>query len=92
MAQIKLYEMWKATHVNNYPTKFTKHMPLANSVQTRACTNEKLIEQGFKPLSKKSFKNDAARLWNITPIEITSCEIPVKLKELIKLHAKLFPI
>ena len=84
--------MWKATHVTNYPAKFIKHTPLANSMQTRACTNEKLIEQGFKPLSIKSFKNDASRLWNTTPIEITSCEILVKAKELIKIHAKSFPI
>ena len=70
-AQIKLVEMWKATHMVNYPTIIYRQERLENNLCTRACANGRLIETGYKPLSLKTFKNDAVRLWNNAPVSIT---------------------
>ena len=45
-AQIKIQEVWKALKVPNYPIKLEKQGVRDIGVSTRACTSEKLIENG----------------------------------------------
>ena len=59
-AQIKLGELWKATHYETYPTKFTRQNELQTYQSTRACAEGKLVEEGSKTASLKTFKGDAS--------------------------------
>ena len=72
-AQIKLGEMWKATHSPSHPTKFKKQEENQAYSGTRACSGGKLLEEGTRPVSLKTFKGDASRLWNNAPVEIKDC-------------------
>ena len=91
-AQIKLGEMWKATHLETYPTKFTRQDEFQTYQGTRACSEGKLVEEGTKSLSLKTFKGDASRLWNSAPDEIKKCVTMHSAKNAIKKFIKTLPI
>ena len=93
-AQIKLSEMWKATNLPNYPTKFTSQDSVQGytSCSTRACSNGRLMEEGKKTLTLKTFKSDASRLWNSAPMEIKACSTLASAKKEIKKFVKLLPV
>ena len=58
-AQIKLSDMWKATHQENYPTKVTSLSSLANAPNTRHRTDGHLKEIGKTNTMQATFLNDA---------------------------------
>ena len=91
-AQIKLSEMWKAANLPNYPTKFKSQESVQGYTSTRACTNGRLLEEGQKPLTLKTFKSDASRLWNNAPVEIKACSTLASAKREIKKFVKLLPV
>ena len=70
-AQIKLLEMWKANNVKDYPLKLNKQSMKPNNVNTRACTQGQIIEEGSTSHMVKSCIGDATRLWNKAPASIT---------------------
>ena len=92
MVQIKLGEIWKATHITNYPTVCRTVTKDANNIQTRAGTSRKQMEPGYKPFSIKTFLNDAAGLWNSAPVDITNCDSLELAKARIKSFVKKFPV
>ena len=82
------------SHTQNQFPYCVQHTEIkdANNIQTRAGTSGKLMEPGYKPLSLKTFKNDAARLWNSAPIGITNCDSLGLAKARIKSIVKKFSV
>ena len=74
MAQIKLFEMWKSIHVNNYPIHTELLSPNEDGLQTRASSSSLHIKEGkVTNLSERTFLNDAIHIWNQSPNEIKEC-------------------
>ena len=65
-------EIWKAANFPDYPLKLNKKEVIVGNINTRSCTQGKLIVPGTKPIMQKTCITDAMRLWNIAPVEITS--------------------
>ena len=91
-AQIKLTEMWKAVHFTNYPIDIPRKSTIDNAMNTRACTEGRLVESGLKPLTQRTFIYDATRLWNTAPSEITNAKSLDVAKSEIKKFVKTLPI
>ena len=70
-AQTKLTEIWKAVNTENYPIKVNKHNISSSERISRSKMSDKLLANGFSDHSKTSFKNDAIRLWNNSPIFVS---------------------
>ena len=91
-AQIKLFDMWKASNVVDYPTKLKKVIANDDRATTRAVTNGNLVEEGVTIASKNTFYNDAIKAWNIAPLAIKSCKSIWSAKSEIKKYVKTLPI
>ena len=74
-AQIKLGELWKSANVMGYQNHFPKQQPEEGRAVQRACNKVRLVEMGRKPLTLKTFKSGASRLWNNCPDCITNCVV-----------------
>ena len=61
IVQIKLGDMWKATHIDNYPTKITMLKYVVNPVNTRACANGNLLLNGNSTITQETFINNARK-------------------------------
>ena len=73
-SQIKLTEMWKSPHVNNYPVKTEQLSRSGEVANTRSVSLGQLKEVLQTNSSQKTFLNDAIHIWNKTPIAIKQCE------------------
>ena len=91
-AQTKLLEIWKASNLENYPTKLTKMVVSENMSTTRAINSGKLVELGVSNLSKCTFHNDAIKAWNVAPISIKSCKTIFAAKREIRIFVKTLPV
>ena len=58
-AQIKIMEIWKAKNIEDYPLKLNKKEVVTGNINTRACTQGKLIVPGTKPIMQRSCITDA---------------------------------
>ena len=91
-AQVKILEIWKAHHVENYPLKIEKKHYNPNTAVTRAANNSLLNEKGFSQISSKTFKNDAVRVWNKCPSNIKDCKMIYSAKKAMKDYVMNLPI
>ena len=91
-AQIKLNDMWKATNVDNYPTKIKKLSDLPNSRTTRANVQGNLVLKGKSILTQETFTYDATKLWNAAPMSIKDSASLYSAKKAIKQFVKLLPV
>ena len=91
-AQIKIQEIWKALNIVNYPLKVDRKAVNVEGISTRACTSGRLIESGKSCISQKTCINDAIRIWNQLPIEVTSSKTLSHLKMQTKKFVKTLPI
>ena len=91
-AQIKLSEMWKSTHIPNYPIKTEQVNRSDDVVNTRAVTNGQLKEILLTNSSQKTFLNDTLHIWNKCPINIKQCESLYSAKKAIKTFVYKLPI
>ena len=91
-AQIKIQEIWKSLNIDNYPIKLEKHSESRAGTSTRACTSGKIIEHGKSSISQKTCINDAVRLWNQLPVEVTQCETFSQIKMQAKRYAQTLPL
>ena len=91
-AQIKIQEIWKALHVENYPIKVERLSSNGNGTTTRACTRGKLVEAGRSVIAQKTCINDAIKLWNKAPRRVTECLTLSQIKIQSKLYAKTLPV
>ena len=69
-AQIKLNEMWKSVHIENYPIKTDSLICQPDIINTRARFSGLLKELKFTNKSERTFINDAIHIWNQAPREI----------------------
>ena len=91
-AQIKLLEVWKSQHIENYPMKWTNRNDVNQDRRTRASSDNVLCErQGCKTLNS-TFATDAARIWNQAPQSIKSSLSLYSAKKNIKAYALSLPI
>ena len=90
--ETELSEMWKATNFQTYPTQFNRQDSTQGHAATRACTMGRLIEEGVKPTTLKTFKSDASRLWNSAPREIKESKTLNAAKKAIKIYVKTLPV
>ena len=91
-AQIKICEMWKSSHIPNYPIKTE---PLQRSVEvanTRVVSLGHLKEGKLTNASQNFFLNDAMHIWNKTPISIKQCVSLYGAKKAIKAFVSALPI
>ena len=91
-AQIKITEIWKAVHKDNYPIEVKKYILEADERILRSKISDKLLVKGHSDLMKSSYKNDAIKLWNNCPDSITKCTSVYSAKKAIKTCVKNFPI
>ena len=92
VAQIKLTELWKATHTDNNPLKFTRIAPAENGRNSRAVTNKKLYQSKGSTLTMDSFVYDATKMWNNAPDSIKNANSIYSAKTEIKSYCKLLPL
>ena len=91
-AQIKITEIWKTVHKDNYPIEVKKYILEADERILRSKISDKLLVKGHSDLMKSSYKNDAIKLWNNCPDSITKCTSVYSAKKAIKTFVKNFPI
>ena len=87
-AQIKIQEIWKALHIENYPLKLDRQSVSETGTSTKACTSGKLMESGRSVIAQKTCINDAIKLWNKAPKQVTQCLTLSQIKVQSKLNAK----
>ena len=83
--------MWKAVNSGSNSLKITIKTKTSEAAITRADKNVTLMEQGLTKLCKKTFLNDAAHLWNSTPISIKDSNSLYSAKKEIKTFVKSLP-
>ena len=84
-AQIKLTEMWKSTHTDNYPIQSQKLKYKPEVMSTRAANRGDLVIDAATKKSQATFLNDAFKQWNAAPNEIkNSNTLPIAKKEIRK--------
>ena len=91
-AQIKIQEIWKSLNINNHPLKVDRQTINQQGTTARAGTSERLIESGKSGLSQKTCINDAIKIWNQLPSDVTDCKTLSQLKNVTKTYVKTLPI
>ena len=92
MAQIKICEIWKANHIDNYPIKVETAHRNDESRVTRAITNNTLKESAKSNVTMSTFINDAIKSWNKCPANIKVAKSYNVAKNLIKSFTKTLPL
>ena len=90
-AQVKLSEMWKAINSDNNALQITIKQKASDAAITRSDKNVTLVEHGLSELCKKTFLNDAAHVWNVTPESIKSAISLYSAKKAIKTFVQTLP-
>ena len=92
VAQIKLTEVWKARHTEEYPLKFTFQVTKEGGRETRGDRSGKAVETGRTSKAKATFMSDAARVWNTAPESIRNAKTMMAAKKAIKTFCKTLPV
>ena len=92
MAQIKLTEVWKATHTTNNPLNIHPRVKPESVRETRSVKNGALETSGSSTISTNCFIEDAKRVWNSAPVEIKSAKTIYTAKKEIKKYCISLPI
>ena len=91
--QIKLTEVWKSINKTNYPIKWEiKSIPTDGSRVTRSSNNVTLKENKHSCYTSTSFLNDAAKLWNLTPLSLRECKSIYSAKKQIRTFVTSLPL
>ena len=91
-AQVKLLEMWKALHVEDYPLKIAQKEAPVMGVSTRAAEKGRPIEIGKSKMTQTSSISDSIRIWNLSPESVTESGSLYLAKKNIKQFVKSLPI
>ena len=91
-AQIKLTEIWKSTHVQNYPIQCQKISDKLGSNSTRASSRGDLILEASTHKSQGTFLNDAIKIWNEAPFSIKNSKSLATAKKEIKKFVVTLPV
>ena len=90
-AQVKITEMWKAINSDSNSLKISIKHKSNDAAITRADKNVTLMEHGLTELCKKTFLNDGAHIWNVTPDSIKTTKSIYSAKKAIKSFVKTLP-
>ena len=91
-AQVKLTEIWKSTHVENYPIQCQKISDKLGSNSTRASSRGDLILKASTHKSQGTFLNDAIKIWNEAPFSIKNSKSLATAKKEIKKFVVTLPV
>jgi hypothetical protein len=91
-AQIKLLEMWKTVHIEEYPLKLQQQEIREGVATTRAATKGQLVDIGRTQLTQTTCISDAIKMWNTAPCTITESKSLYQAKREIKKFVKSLPI
>ena len=91
-AQCKLLEIWKAKNLTDYPLKIGQQSVNHEGISTRADRMGRPIEIGKSNIVQRSCVNDAIRLWNLAPPNITESSSLYQAKKEIKKYARTLPV
>ena len=91
-AQIKLTEMWKSQMIENYPIKIDNLEATEGQRQTRSVSRGDLVTNGHSQTNQSTFRNDAAKIWNLAPMDIKISTTINMAKSNIKKFVKLLPL
>ena len=83
--------MWKAINSDNNALQITIKKKASDAAITRSDKNVTLVEHGLSELWKKTFLNDAAHVWNVTPESIKSAKSLYSAKKAIKTFVQTLP-
>ena len=92
IAQVKLTEIWKSMHVENYPIQSQKISEKSGSKCTRASARGDLILEASTQKSQGTFLNDAFKIWNEAPISIKNSKSLAIAKKEIKKFVTTLPV
>ena len=67
-------------------------MPTDDSRATRSSNNVTIKETKHSRFTTTTFSNDAAKLWNLTPMSLRECKTIFAVKKQIKLFVSTLPI
>ena len=90
LCPIKLYS--NTIELIMHTVTINKMTGTENRLNTRACTNGKPPEMRNSPLASKTCMNDAIKLWNSAPKDITKAKTLYKAKTTIKEFVKSLPV
>ena len=88
--EIKLMEAWKSIHIPSYPFQMEENNPNRQLVEreVRTSTMKKWKDSAKSKAAKESMSIDCAKLWNITPSEVTNAATKTVAKKEIKKFAR----
>ena len=93
-AQIKLTEVWKSIHVENYAITLAPYneYQILPDITLRPRLNRVFNDSSRLKVAAHSFNVDAARLWNQAPDQITNARTLSEAKSTILKHVKTLPV
>ena len=91
-AQIKLLEMWKSLHVEDYPLELKQQETREGMAMTRAAKKGQPCDLGRTQLTHSTCISDAIKMWNAAPCEIKESKSLYQAKREIKKFAKTLPV
>ena len=93
-ASIKLTEVWKSIHQENYPISLEPNNPglQENDRILRASSSRLWNQDARSRAEKESFSRNAAKIWNAAPLGIKNASALNSAKRVIKIHCKTLPI
>ena len=90
-ASVKILEVWKALHLDNYPLTINRQDNSTIGVNTRADVSRRPIEIGKTIMSQKTCVSDAIHVWNKAPIKVTESSTIYQAKKAIREYALSLP-
>ena len=95
VAEIKLFEAWKANRDENYPIHLWREGRIEGEEPARNTreTNRREMREGGRTIqAENSFVRDTGRIWNRAPMEIRVAPSKGIAKKLIRNYCKGLPI
>ena len=90
--KMKIMEVWKLFNVEGYPLNIPTQSATIDSLNTRAMTSFRPIEQYGSHLISNTCISDSIKLWNMAPEDIKSCKSRYQIKKLARYFALTLPV
>ena len=93
-AEIKILEVWKSLNVESCPIKLVPYNPheSVNSHQLRPKPNRIFCDTARLQIYTSSFNIDAAKLWNVVPVDVRNSPNVIMAKRAIKKFCITLPV
>ena len=91
-AKVKLLEVWKALNVPKYPLQVSRKQSSDDQMNTRACTNGRLMEEKVSKVMSSSCVGDALKIWNHAHDNLKNILTINSMKNAVTEYVKTLPI